>query len=40
MLPVLRFARVPGAFTMGEIVLRACERLRQAGIKPFAFVCN
>jgi hypothetical protein len=40
MLPVVRFARVPGAFALGEVVLRAYDCLREAGIKPFAFVCS
>ena len=29
-----------GAVAMGEVVLRAYETLREAGIKPFSFVCR
>jgi hypothetical protein len=40
MLPIIRFALVPGAVAVGDVVLRAYECLREAGIKPFAFVCS
>jgi hypothetical protein len=40
MLRVVRFALVPGAFAMGDVVLRAYDSLREAGIKPFSFVCS
>jgi hypothetical protein len=40
MLPVIRFRLVPGASAVGDVVLRACDCLREAGIKPFAFVCG
>lgn len=39
-LPVIHFALIPGAFGVGDVVLRAYESLREAGIKPFAFVCS
>jgi hypothetical protein len=40
MLRVIRFALIPGAFAMGDVVLRAYDSLRQADIKPFSFVCS
>jgi hypothetical protein len=40
MLRVIRFAVVPGALAMGDVVLRACDSLREADIKPFSFVCS
>ena len=40
MLPIIQFALIPGAVAVGDIVLRAYECLREAGIKPFAFVCS
>jgi hypothetical protein len=40
MLGVIRFALVPGAFAMGDVVLRAYDSLRGADIKPFSFVCS
>jgi len=40
MLPVIHFALIPGAVAVGDIVLHAYECLREAGIKPFAFVCS
>jgi hypothetical protein len=40
MLPVIRFTLIPGAAAMGDVVLRAYESLRDAGIKPFSFVCS
>ena len=40
MLPVIRFTLIPGAAAMGDVVLRAYESLREAGIKPFSFVCS
>jgi hypothetical protein len=40
MLPVIHFTLIPGAAAMGDVVLRAYESLREAGIKPFSFVCS
>jgi hypothetical protein len=40
MLPVIHFTLIAGSVAMGEIVLRAYESLREAGIKPFSFVCG
>jgi hypothetical protein len=40
MLPVIHFALIPGAVAVGDVVLRAYDSLREAGIKPFAFVCS
>jgi hypothetical protein len=40
MLRVIRFALVPGAVAIGDVVLRACDSLREADIKPFSFVCS
>ena len=40
MLRVILFALVPGALAMGDVVLRACDSLREVDIKPFSFVCS
>ena len=40
MLPVIHFTLIPGAAATGDVVLRAYESLREAGIKPFSFVCS
>ena len=38
MLPIIHFAFVPGALDIGDVVLRASECLREAGITPFGSV--
>jgi hypothetical protein len=38
MLPIISFDFVPGALHIGDVVLRASECLREAGIKPFGSV--
>ena len=37
---MLRFALIPSQYDLGEVVLRAYECLREAGIKPVGFVCD
>jgi hypothetical protein len=38
MLPTVRFAFVPGAIDIGNVVLRANECVRASGIKPIGFI--